>query len=64
MARRDFAQRGAFAWYQQCGLDVFLDRLHEGDFQAAERIAWNLYRQAAYVEDVAGSDQGQRDGRA
>lgn len=45
-----FAAPAAFAWFTRAGLEVLLDALAKGDTETAERVAWNLYRQAAFTE--------------
>jgi hypothetical protein len=48
--RELFADPEGFAWHQRTGCDVLLDNIAAEDWQAVERIAWNLFRQASYVE--------------
>lgn len=55
-ARADFANQRDFAWYVTAGADSLLDALADGDTDLAERITWNLLRQATYVKAEAEAD--------
>ena len=45
-----FADTPGLAWHQRAGLEVLLDALANRDAEQAERVAMNLYRQAAFAE--------------
>ena len=57
-----FRDPAGFAWFTRAGLDALLDALAQGETDQAERIAFNVYTQAARVEaDLAGgTDRGGR----
>ena len=59
-SRPDFADRETFSWFVTAGADRLLDALADGDRDLAERIAWNLLRQATYTKAAAESERGRR----